>query len=608
MDEWSPSALIEEEGLSVRCKDEAAPLATPTAGRRSSSIGAWTPLCIVGGTLVTGLAAVLHYIFNAHLENHSVLGYWTQNKSSQVEITLATVFRVVYCFSAGASLCQVAWHAMRRQPLSLADLDALLQEASIMTLPRINLAFKAPLVFVITVAILAAPLITVFAPSLSARQGNAISRNITIPTLDLSTDRIIGDFETNIGMPWMGSVTSTWDKAALEALLSTDPVGWPMPVGCDPANCSYNFTYSGPAVQCSDLAPDQIDDESPDSSRFVSRVFQNPPAAYLMGYDSRQGESVSAALNFTSNTQGASGPPLYVFTLAYLPFLASNANSGALINAAGSVCTFYNATYEARTHYVDGAQEIQVSVVMFHEPLNNTYRSSGLNLYAAGGNQNASIMGVPGVSFAPGIGAHVHPLAMADAVIAHLTGTIEWSGLSGFLFPTDTLIAETNILSTPDPISFDFPFPGLNISSSITNVSQALQDLFANATLGFIHLNTAFTSVEVSVPSTDLVYAFARRKLGATYLLAFCVLVLISAAGMFCLFANGQPSSKNFSHLLVTTRNPKLDMVAKKVMTDPSWSARARLQFGGIAMPDGEVIAMFGLPSEQEVQSLRRRH
>ncbi|KAF7328221.1 hypothetical protein MVEN_02561900 [Mycena venus] len=611
MDEWSPSALTENEGLCtqllpVRRKNEGAPSATPAVSRRSSSIGAWTSLCIVGGTLVTGITAVLHYMFNARLENHSVLGYWTQNKSSQVEITLATVFRIVFCFSAGASLCQVSWHAMRRQPLSLADLDALLQEASITTFLRINLAYRVPQVLAITVAILAAPLITVFAPSLSARQGDAIKRNITIPTLDLSTDALIGDVHSSLDR--MGSVSTTWDKAALEALLSTDPVGWPMPVGCGLADCAYNFTYSAPAVQCSDLAPDQIDDGLPDSTRFVSRVFQDPPAAYLMAYDSWKGESVTAALNFTSSMGDNGASPLYVWTLAYVPFLASNANPGALINAAGSVCTFYNATYEARTHYVDGAQEVQVSVAEFHEPLNNTYRFSGLNLYAAGGNPNASIVGVPGVSFAPGLGAHVHSLAMADAVTAHLAGSIEWSSHTALLISTDTLISETNMMSPIKPITFDYPITGLNISSSITNISQGLQGLFANATLGFIHLNTAFTSVEVSVPSTDLVYTFAHRRLITTYVLAICVLGLISAAGMFCLFANGQPSSNNFSHLLVATRNPKLDMVANKVMTDPSWSAQARLQFGGVVMPDGGVTAVFGVPSEQVVHSLPRHH
>jgi hypothetical protein len=103
---------MEQEGYStqllpVRRNNEGAPPAIPAVGRRSSNIGTCTPLCIVGGTLVTGLTAVLHYMFNAHLENNSVLGYWTQNKSSQVEIILATVFRIGFCFSAGVSLCQV---------------------------------------------------------------------------------------------------------------------------------------------------------------------------------------------------------------------------------------------------------------------------------------------------------------------------------------------------------------------------------------------------------------------------------------------------------------------------------------------------------------------
>jgi hypothetical protein len=114
--------------------------------------------------------------------------------------------------------------------------------------------------------------------------------------------------------------------------------------------------------------------------------------------------------------------------------------------------------------------------------------------------------------------------------------------------------------------------------------------------------------VNVSIPSTDIVYVFKRRNLATTYVLAFCVLVLISVAGMFCLFSNGQPSSNDFSRLLIATRNPALDLLAKALTRDPSVPPRVRLLFGEVAMPDGEVNTAFGLPSEQEVQSLRRRH
>ncbi|KAJ7443116.1 hypothetical protein FB451DRAFT_1437753 [Mycena latifolia] len=604
-----PTSAADESFSMLPLRRGAEAPVTPAPVRKS--IGVWTPLCIVGGTLVVGILGVIHYIFDSRLDNHSVLGYWTQTKSSQVEIALATVFKILFCFSAGVSLCQVSWHAMRRQPLPLSDVDALLRSPSFMTLPRTNLIFQAPLPLTIIIAILASPLITVFAPSLTARQAGDIGRTLTVPTLNLTTDGLLGDFtEENFHY---GPVTTSWDKAALSALLSSTPVGWPMPDGCAP-ECAYNITYTAPAIQCSDLAPDQIDDQVADSSRFVSRVFQNPPAAELFGYDGTISSSGSAALNFTAEDRFAdlsedSTVPndQYVWILAYVPFVASNANPGALINAAGSRCTFYNATHEARTHYFNGTQETRVSVVEFHEPLNTTYKSQGLDLYFQGGDRSTTAVGVEGVSFAPGIGTNVHSLAMADALDNHLTGTIFRNGNDGILTPTNTLIAETNLFEPIDGLSLGTPFPGLNVSSSVTNMSQALQDLVANATLGFIHLNMGFITVDASVPSNNIIYSFKRRTLAVTYLLAFCILILISVAGMYCLISNGEPSSNDFSNLMVATRNPKLDPVAKEVKADAKVSGRMRLMFGSVTMPDGEIEAVFGLASEQKVESLRRR-
>jgi hypothetical protein len=108
MADWSPNALPNEDlsMLPVRRKRQDALWMAPAPGPRSS-IGVWTPICIVGGTLFAAITALVHYLFVSRLENHSVLGYWTQNRSSQVEIALATVFRILYCFSAGVSLCQV---------------------------------------------------------------------------------------------------------------------------------------------------------------------------------------------------------------------------------------------------------------------------------------------------------------------------------------------------------------------------------------------------------------------------------------------------------------------------------------------------------------------
>jgi hypothetical protein len=76
----------------------------------------------------------------------------------------------------------------------VGDINALLKEPSIMTLPRLNILFQAPASLAITAAILISSLITIFAPSLTVRQGSAEIRTIAVPTLNMTTDALLGDF------------------------------------------------------------------------------------------------------------------------------------------------------------------------------------------------------------------------------------------------------------------------------------------------------------------------------------------------------------------------------------------------------------------------------
>ncbi|KAJ7155379.1 hypothetical protein C8R43DRAFT_427695 [Mycena crocata] len=136
----------------------------------------------------------------------------------------------------------------------------------------------------------------------------------------------------------------------------------------------------------------------------------------------------------------------FQWTLAYVPYLAFNAEEGNLINAAGCICTFYNATHEVHTHFYNGTQESSVSVVEFHNPLNTTYKSSSLNYHSEGGDSSNPNAGVHGVSFAPRFGANAHLIAMADAFTSHLNGDIIRNGHTGVITST-TLLSETSLLS-----------------------------------------------------------------------------------------------------------------------------------------------------------------
>ncbi|KAJ7894517.1 hypothetical protein B0H14DRAFT_2683449 [Mycena olivaceomarginata] len=487
-------------------------------------------MSIIGGTLLAGIIGVAHHLFDQHLDARPVSGRWTQTSTSRVEIFLATVFKIFFCFSASVSLCQLSWYCLRRQP--------------------------------VTLAILASPVITILTPSLNTRQVSALTRSLTVPTLNTTTDALLNDIYLRQTDQY-GSVTETWDKTALAALLSA--IQWVGRCLRGSPECNYDITYVAPALRCSDLQPSQISDGILDSERFVSRVFDDPPSAYLLGYD---GHALSvneqeSALNFTVQNAATLTSSLYNLTLAYVPYSASNGDKGALINAAGSTCTFYNASHLASTHYFNGTQESRVSVVEFHDPLNTIYRHLDAGPKPVIGPVSLFVNSTSPDTFGPGIGTHVHLLAMADSLSQRLQGSVIIDGFHGDL-NTTTFMMQTNIF---EPYSVDSLRTGgvagsrlcINTTRPCHHVSQALQDMVANATLGFINLNSGFTTAEATYTST------IARTLIATYSVAFFLLLLMSGVGMFSMMKNGEPSSNKFSRLLVALRNPELDAVAEAV-------------------------------------------
>jgi hypothetical protein len=251
--------------------------------------------------------------------------------------------------------------------------------------------------------------------------------------------------------------SGTWDKVVLQGLTSTGPIGWPIPDGCAP-ECRYNFTYAAPAIRCSDLTPNQINDGGRSTT---PRTFEDPPAAYLMYYDADPTTvSLISIVNFDLETDQFS------WTVAYFPFAASNMEVGAVINAAGSTCTFYNATYEAQTHFVNGTQQSSVSVVEFHDTLNTTQRRPNVTQVFDGGTGK----------FVAGLAAPLHAFALADAITLRLLGAIirfPDGPIQHFGNGTGTLLLETDLFESPGLFNLSTrQFPGVNVSSSVTNISQ----------------------------------------------------------------------------------------------------------------------------------------
>ncbi|KAJ6464030.1 hypothetical protein C8R45DRAFT_1220122 [Mycena sanguinolenta] len=554
----------------VRTKPPTATRAAPPAPLQLG-IGVWVPLAIVGGTLLAAVVAILHHLFDTHFDGRGMSGTWTQTNTGRVEIFFATAYRILFSFSAGISFCQLTWYSLRRQPVTVADMDVLFGAPSLMNLRRLNLVLQTPIIMAMTVAILAAPIITILAPSLNTHQASTAVRTLTVPTLNTTTDAVQNDVLLSVTSSY-GTVTDLWNKTALTALLSESPAGWTIPDGCSP-ECSYSFTYAAPALRCTDLQPNQIADRVDPIYQNVNRTFQDPPAAYLLAYDANSDGAgyQSSPLNFTVQNDATAETDQYTWTLAYVPYLAANEAPGALINATGAACVFYSATHIANTHYFNGTQESSVTVGEFHEPLNTTYRQNG-------GFTGTSLFlnsSQPGTVFSPGVGGQIHLLAIADAISAHLAGDLVLNTHFSILTST-TLVMETNLFEPYNVETLNeirATNAGINTTAVVTDISQALEDLVANVTLGFVNLAMGTATVNASVNSQDLVFVYNRKTLIATYASTFAALVVMSLIGMFCLLKNGESSSNSFSRLLLASRNSELDVVVDAMVENPGLKA-----------------------------------
>jgi hypothetical protein len=136
----------------------------------------------------------------------------------------------------------------------------------------------------------------------------------------------------------------------------------------------------------------------------------------------------------------------------------------------------------------------------------------------------------------------------------------------------------------------------------------------ANITLNFMNVNgVGNTSVLANIPSSTSVYQYNRKPLLLTYGIAVLLISATAVMGLMSLFSNGVESSNTFSQMLVTTRNPRLDIIARGACLGSTslqnTSLRdVRLRFGKIESENGASMshATFGVVAEEEVGLLQK--
>jgi hypothetical protein len=276
----------------------------------------------------------------------------------------------------------------------------------------------------------------------------------------------------------------------------------------------------------------------------------------------------SSGYNVSANMSAAERDH-YGITLTYLPFGGTAAQDIENLSrrratkfgsARGSNCTFYNATYMAEVLFINSTQINAVNILEYHEPLNmSTKFTPDLCRpdYFQNGTVNTHICNYP-----TGQGQAINLLALADSFSSHLEGPI----LVPYHTGTPTYNRTTDLIGMTDLFTLTLQAAlHLNtVAGGIANLSQRLTDLMANMTLNFMNIDgIGNTSVLASIPSTTSVFKYNWWSHILTYVIAVLITSIIAVIGLTSLISNGVESSNTFSQIMVTTRNPRLDLIAR---------------------------------------------
>jgi len=309
-------------------------------------------------------------------------------------------------------------------------------------------------------------------------------------------------------------------------------IPWTSPCG---VNCSYTFSFLGPAHHCVELGPFSsssinLTEVAIDSSVIYNTFGDVPPAL-----DDRL---IYYAVPDTGNETRPIG----------LVVLYDSLNQTLR-------CDLYNATYTAVVSYTNNQQTIQNEIEL-HNPILN-----GTQLISLANNELPNVL-----NDLPFWGTE-NFFELYGPAIAQLIGYIYMNG------PENTPAAYWQGLGQWNP---GFFHPTTQSLITFADLATSFQDFIANYTLSLVgtHIDpsqlvdvTSPLIVNTSVPATStsypLAYSYDAPSLWESYGVALGIATACVIVGGFMLHSNGVAQGLMFGQVLVTTRNPRLDNVSE---------------------------------------------
>ncbi|KFY90143.1 hypothetical protein V500_05281 [Pseudogymnoascus sp. VKM F-4518 (FW-2643)] len=538
------------------------------------------PFFIVGGLVLAAVLAVTHHFVYKSWDYDVVADDDQQTRYLRIGMMFGFLIETALGAAIGTAFTQVMWQLFRQKSFTVGGIDTVWTSlGDPMSLLSWEFLTKGWLLVVIAICTWALPVISIITPAtLSIRlMESATVSSLPVPYINSSWVGPFAEFQPAVdGNDFTG--TTPLVSRLLFASATTMQI---LPQVPPSPNCSYAIQFDGPALKCQAGIPTNFE------KAFLATFNTSGTGAFETPTgDESPYLGAGSSIIITDNQTEQFPNDRNTEFLSHVFFMRTDPKNVS--------CELYDASYDVAFNFSSGVQSTFVRNLTYLQP--NIFSHANYNL-SDGQNKAAQ--------------------AMMEVTRSLLTGFIEGSGS---IFIEDTNILATSLAGCPElknSEKLNFA-PGFFFGGQIDpwmcrngSLELAMEDLFTNSTLSLFSAPqlapaTENFKAEVTTLTIEQHYSYDFQTLWITYAVFLAASLVVTLLGLWGLHVNGVASDTAFSTILLTTRNPDLDAIAKGYNTGAVGLTGevedVKLRFG-VVEGEGRHVA-FG--REESVRLLKR--
>ncbi|KAJ5494550.1 hypothetical protein N7463_010637 [Penicillium fimorum] len=553
-------------------------------------VGWLVPSMMVGPIFAGAIFSIGHHLYYQSLDRTRVNSVDQQTWAIRIGTGFAFLIKSFLVFAIGIAAAQVMWATLRRNFVKIRAIDgmfAVLSSPLALLTPDLWICAKTlillaimswliPLTVIITPATLTIDLLT-----------TTNTTQVRVPTVNF-VESFWRPWATYEGAGFISSPTASINRLFATVFSSAEviPLSAPFP------NSSYTLEFWGPSYKCQRFSEVMVEMQGKtftDASNYNYNSFQE-----VWDYDTANTTSNLIYTMYSGVVSRVLNNTFFVYATGANSLWNENATQPTEL-----VCQLWNTSYVVDLNFANAIQTLTPVSTEYVAPANWSSRAGSLATINTQGSTE-----VNGGFYL----THLLFSAIMESTIlissAGSVNTVLTSSLSSTWISTQISIMQTGLFACPEVWnSTQYSVMDLNIEQSATlcrnkTLARAIEDLSHNFTYSLLSLNAANTSVPVTISSPHNFYTYDSKNLLAAYLTALGVTVVCVIVGFFALRDNGVAQSTSFSSILMTTRNPELDDLAKGYCLGsgqlPDEIGDVKLRFGEVEGSEQYKRAAFG--------------